>query len=148
MLQKILRNKSKLALILLLVLFLALIRSFQTKLFYDPFSDYFQNDYLVAAFPKFDAFRLFLGLFFRYFLNTLVSLAIIYVLFQDFALTKFAAVLYLIFFAIFITAFFILIYFSSNENNFVLFYIRRFLIQPILLLLFIPAFFYQKKQQR
>ena len=147
MLKKLLRNKLKIAIVLLLVLLLSLIRGFETKLFYDPFSSYFQNDYLTAKFPEFDYFRLFLGLFFRYFLNTIVSLGIIYVLFWDLALTKFAGILYLIFFVIFILAFFILIKFTNGEHNFVLFYVRRFLIQPILLLLFIPAFFYQKNSK-
>jgi exosortase F-associated protein len=80
-------------------------------------------------------------------LNTIVSLAIIYALFSDFELTKFAAILYLIFFIVLITAFFALLNFSDYNNNFMLFYVRRFLIQPIFVLLFIPAFFYQKQSR-
>lgn len=144
MLQKILRNKVKLVLIILFILTLVSIRAFESVLFYDPFLVYFQNDYLTKPYPKFEAFEMFFGLFLRYFLNTVISLALIYVIFKDWALTKFALVLYLIFFFIFIAALFILIYFSKEEYNFILFYVRRFLIQPILLLLFIPAFFYQK----
>jgi exosortase F-associated protein len=145
MLQEIVRNKIKIALVVILVLFLALIRAFEESLFYDPFAVYFQNDYLTLPFPKYHLIHLFWSLFFRYFLNTTISLAIIYILFQDLGLTKFAAIMYLILFLILIIAFFTLIHFTNGENNFMLFYVRRFLIQPLFLILFIPAFFYQKQ---
>lgn len=145
MLQNIVRNKTKIVLVVVLVLFLALIRAFEESLFYDPFATYFENDYLTLSFPKYHLAHLFWSLFFRYFLNTIISLAIIYILFQDLGLTKFAAILYLILFIILNASFFALIHFSNGENNFILFYVRRFLIQPLFLLLFIPAFFYQKQ---
>jgi len=147
MLQKILSNKVKIVLVVLLVLALALIRAFEDVLFYDPFSAYFKNDYLNLAFPTFERLPLFLAMSFRYFLNSALSLAIIYVLFKDLGLTKFASVLYLVFFVILITAFFLLLTFSDSHHNFALFYVRRFLIQPLFLLLFVPAFFYQKQQK-
>jgi exosortase F-associated protein len=132
-------------LLIVLVLLLATIRAFEDSLFYDPFSAYFKNDYLNLAFPKYDATLLLFGMSFRYFLNSALSLAVIYVLFKDWELTKFALVLYVVFFILLISVFFMLITFTDNHNNFLLFYVRRFLIQPILLLLFIPAFFYQKQ---
>ncbi len=127
-----------------LVLLLAIVRAFEDSLFYDPFSAYFKNDYLNMAFPEYDAFPLFLGMALRYFLNSILSLAIVQILFKDWQLTRFAAVLYVAFFAILIAIFFLLIVYSDNHNNFILFYIRRFLIQPIFLLLFVPAFYYQQ----
>jgi exosortase F-associated protein len=146
MLQKLLNNKVKVLLVIIFVLLLACVRAFEDALFYDPFSEYFKSDYLNLAFPEFDAWQLLFGMAFRYFLNSILSLAIIYVLFSDLALTKFAAFLYVAFFVILIIGLLALLQFSDNSNNFMLFYVRRFLIQPVLLLLFVPAFYYQKQQ--
>lgn len=144
MVEKILKNKLKIVFLLILISLLAIIRAYEDSLFYDPFLDYFKADYLSLPFPKFDSFKLFIGLSFRYFLNTILSLGIIYVLFLDFKFTKFTTFLYFIFYLVLISLFFIALHFFDKENNFVLFYIRRFLIQPLFLLLFIPAFFYQR----
>ncbi len=145
MLQYLIKNKLKLIIVLLLVLLLALVRIYENALFYDPFSYYFEGDYLNLTFPEYENLRLAFSLTSRYFLNAVISLAIIYVLFKDLALVKFSSVLYVIFFLILISVFFALITFSGNENNFIIFYVRRFLIQPIFVLLFIPAFYYQNR---
>lgn len=142
--QKILKYKKEITISILLVFLLALIRVFE-EFFYDPFLAYFKNDYLKLAFPEYNSLKLFFSLFLRFALNTLISLGIIHVLFKDFMLTKFAGVLYLMFFIILIIAFFAILNFSDENNNFLLFYVRRFLIQPLFLLLFVPAFYYQSK---
>jgi exosortase F-associated protein len=144
MLNDILKNKSKIFLLILLVLLLAGIRAFENQLFYDPFLAYFERDYKTLSLPEFDSVRLFFGLLFRYTLNTVVSLGIVYVLFKEIELVKFASILYAMFFVVLIVAFYCVIYFYANQNNLILFYVRRFLIQPILVLLFIPGFYYQK----
>jgi exosortase F-associated protein len=144
MLNDILKNKSKAFLLILLVLFLVGIRAFENQLFYDPFLTYFERDYKILPLPEFDSVRLFFGLLFRYILNTIVSLGIVYVLFKEIELVKFASILYAMFFLVLIIAFYCIIYFYTNQNNLILFYVRRFLIQPILVLLFIPGFYYQK----
>jgi exosortase F-associated protein len=145
MLRKIRFNRNKIVVIGLLVVLLVAIRALEDLIFYDPFSLYFKNDYLSLAFPKFDTLLLFLNMSIRYGLNSLISLAIIYCLFKDWEITKFATVLYCIFFIVLIITFFVLILFTNQYNNFILFYVRRFLIQPLFLLLFVPAFYYQKK---
>lgn len=146
MLRKILNNKIRLAQFLFLVALLALIRAFEDQLFYDPFLDYFKNDFTKLSLPNFNPFQLFFGLLFRYTLNTVVSLWIIYVLFKEVQMVKFALVLYYFFFMILIISFFFITYYSKGHNNFALFYVRRFLIQPIFVLLFVPAFYYQKQK--
>lgn len=127
------------------VLALAFIRFFEEKLFYDPFLNYFKNDYLNLPFPDFNGIRLFLSLLFRYVLNTSLSIAVIYFLFKDVSIAKFTSVLYLLLFFILIGLFFGIILFFDEDSNFILFYVRRFIIQPLFLLLFIPAFYFQKK---
>lgn len=146
MLQKLLNHKIRIALAILFIVFLALIRAYEDSLFYDPFLNYFKADYYNLPLPETDAIRLFFGLFFRYFLNTLLSLALIYVFFKDIEAVKFASILYVVFFIILIVAFFLVLSFFGEANKMILFYIRRFLIQPIFLLLFIPAFYYQKQK--
>lgn len=148
MLRDLLKNKTKIGGFLLLVGLLALVRAFEDRLFYDPFSLYFKGDYLNLPFPEYDGIRLFFGMTFRYWLNTLISLGIIQLLFKELGLTKFSAVLYLIFYLILIVSLFLLLHFTDSSSNFALFYVRRFLIQPIFLLLFVPAFYYQKQQSK
>ena len=142
--QSSIRNMVKIMLVVVLVMLLVSVRVFEQRLFYDPFYDYFKSDYLNLVFPEFDTLPLFVSMSFRYGINTIVSLAIVQVLFKDWKLTEFATVLYCVFFVILIAVFFLLITHSDSHNNFILFYVRRFLIQPIFLLLFVPAFYYQK----
>lgn len=145
MLNKLHQHKSKINIVIVLVLLLACIRAFEDFLFYDPFLTYYKMDYANLPFPKLDKFKLFLGLSFRYFLNTILSLAIIHTIFKDKELTKFASILYLILFVILMILFIGGLCFPIEENPFLLFYVRRFLIQPLFVMLFIPAFYYQKR---
>ena len=145
MLQKILNNKVLIIQLLFLVLLLALVRTFENQLFYDPFLDFFKQDFTNLSLPIVDSLSLFLALLFRYTLNTFLSLGIIYILFKDVAMMKFSLVLYCFFFIIFVVAFFYIIYFTNENHNWILFYVRRFLIQPIFLLLFVAGFYYQKQ---
>ena len=145
--QKLLNYKKEIFFSIALVFLLAVIRAFE-DLFYDPFLNYFKTDYSNLPFPEYDSLKLFFSLLLRYVLNSIVSLAIIQVLFKDFLLTKFASVLYLIFFIILIIAFFVILTFSAEANNLLLFYVRRFLIQPLFVLLFVPAFYYQKQLEK
>lgn len=143
--KQLLNHKLRIALAMMLVLLLVLIRTYEDRLFYDPFLSYFKTDYYNLPLPELNNIQLFFGLVLRYFLNSSLSLAIIYVLFKDFEAVKFASILYLIFFMLLILALFLALSFFGETNKMTLFYIRRFLIQPIFLLLFLPAFYYQKQ---
>ena len=143
--KQLLNHKLRIALAMMLVLLLVLIRTYEDSMFYDPFLSYFKTDYYNLPLPEIKNIKLFFGLVFRYFLNSSISLAIIYVLFKDIEAVKFASILYLIFFTLLILALFFVLSFFGETNKMILFYIRRFLIQPIFLLLFLPAFYYQKQ---
>ncbi len=147
MLQKLLNHKVRIALSIVLIFLLVLIRAYEDSLFYDPFLNYFKTDYYNLPLPEIDNPQLFFGLFFRYFLNTSLSLAIIYVLFKDVEAVKFASILYLIFFVILVIILFFILFYIGETNKMALFYVRRFIIQPIFLLLFLPAFYYQKQNK-
>lgn len=127
--------------ILLLLVLLVAVRLFQENLFYDPLLPFFKTENKVL--PNYNSLKLFAGIAFRYFLNSIFSLAIIYLAFKDRAIIRLAAILYGLFFAVLITVFFIIIN-TDDVNLLLLFYVRRFLIQPLFLILFLPAFYYQK----
>lgn len=145
MLQKLYNHKVRFVLAMLVAVLLVLVRAYEDDLFYDPFLNYFKTDYYNLPLPKIDNLQLFFGLAFRYFLNTILSLGIIYIVFTDFEAVKFASILYLILFIILVAAFFFMLSYFGEANKMNLFYIRRFLIQPIFLLLFLPALYYQKQ---
>lgn len=145
MLKNLLNNKTKVFILGILVLFLALIRIVEESLFYDPYLDYFKSDFINLPLPIVDNLHLFLSLLFRYSLNTIVSIAFIQIAFNDINFTKFAVVLYGLLFIILIIALWVVLAFYANENKMELFYIRRFLIQPLFLLLFIPGYLIQKR---
>jgi exosortase F-associated protein len=126
------------------VLGLVSIRAFENELFYDPFLSYFKSDFQELPFPDYDSFRLFVGLFYRYALNSALSLGLLFLIFQQIQLIKFTVVLYFFFFIVLTFLFFTLVKYYGTQGSWMLFYVRRFLIQPIFGLLFIPAFYYQK----
>jgi len=138
----------RIILIVALFLLLILVRSFAATTFYDPFIDFFKNDYLTSVFPEFATSKLFLNLFFRYVINTIISLAIIYLFFQKKQLVLFSIKFYAITFIILSIAYFILLKTEFSSGYLLVFYIRRMLIHPIFLLILLPAFYYQKKTSR
>ncbi|MHA7941971.1 exosortase F system-associated membrane protein [Formosa sp. 3Alg 14/1] len=136
------------SLIFILIIGLVLIRAFEARLFYDPFLEFFKNDYLYSDAPVFETFKLIAFTTLRYALNAVLSLGIIYVVFKDRGILKFSAMLFSVAYAILILLFLYLINNAEQNNYFILFNIRRFLIQPILLLLLLPAFYYQKQLKK
>lgn len=142
MIQRIIQHKGQFFLFFLIVLALAWIRNYETSLFYDPLLTFFHNEFSSKPLPQFVEWKLLLNLFFRYTLNTILSLLLIRVLFNNTDFIKLAAVLYVVFFVILMALFWIVICFFDDQLM-LLFYIRRFLIQPLFLLLFIPGFYFQ-----
>lgn len=130
--------------IVILVAFLAIIRSFSAEIFYDPLILFYKHDYLSNSLPDFDIIKLSINIIYRYTLNSIVSLAIIYMLFKRKDFIYFSVWVFIIGFFVFIIPFYLFIENYEKENYLLLFYVRRFLIQPILLLLLLPAFYYQK----
>jgi exosortase F-associated protein len=129
----------------LLFSLLALIRLFENELFYDPYLTFFQKDYLYLDSPRQEIFKLTLFTSLRYLINTIVSLAILFVFFKDNSIVKFSLLIYVIAYCILIVLF---LYFVTNpkqEDYYLFFNIRRFLIQPLILLLLLPAFYYHRK---
>ena len=142
--ERLFKHKLKILFSSIFVCGLIFVRAFEDTLFYDPFLKYFRSEFGNVPLPDFNTFKLFLALLARYFLNAFFSLGIIYILFKDLGLTKFSALIYLVFFILLIAALFVLLHAFVDPDKMVIFYVRRFLIQPILLLLFLPAFYFQR----
>lgn len=148
MLQLLLKNKSTVLWSLCLIGLLVGIRLFEDQLFYDPFLAYFKSEYAHTKLPQFNVFKLFFSLGMRFYLNTVISLFLLYVVFKDTKMVKFSILLYMILGSILLISFLFVLNFFGEENKMTLFYLRRFLIQPLFILLFIPAFYYQKQVKR
>ena len=147
MLQKILQNKFRILFGSLFFIGLLAIRFYQENLFYDPLLSYFKQEDSVAVAPNVNALKLFFSLAMRFYFNSMLSIGILYVVFLDFKLLRFSALLYIILGSVLLISFIFILHFYGFQNKFLLFYVRRFLIQPIFLLLFLPAFYFQKKMK-
>lgn len=138
----------RILLICLLFLSLVAIRGFATKLFYDPLILYFKNDYLYSKLPEINNFKLVVNMLFRFTLNSIISLGIIWLIFQRKDYVKFSGY-FLMFAFVVLSSVFVFLIKNNFENGYLFpFYIRRFIIHPLFLLLLLPAFYYQKLSKR
>jgi exosortase F-associated protein len=142
------KTRYRVAGISLLIGLLVLIRYFEHRLFYDPLLHFFYSDYLNGGVPNFETTRLLLNVVFRYFLNSLISLGIIYIAFFDRNILKFSVILFSLLFFICFPVFMFLILTIENENFLALFYVRRFLIHPVFIIILLPAFYYYRLLER
>lgn len=135
----------RIILAIVLVFFLVLVRVFQDELFYDPFIHFFKTDYHFNTLPEYDLTKLLSYLILRYAINYVLSIGIIYTLFQKIQFIKLASILYLGAFLILIVLFLILLLNLDSNWYYLFFNVRRFLIHPVLLILFTAAFFSHDK---
>ena len=123
---------------------LILIRFFEDHLFYDPYLNFFKNDYLYIDSPRRETFKLVLSTTLRYMLNSLISLVIIYIVWNDKGIVKFASLIYVISYCFLVIAFIYFVVNPKQEDYYLFFNMRRFLIQPVILIILLPAFYYNK----
>lgn len=135
---------TKYILLAILVLILILIRFYENILFYDPYLEFFQNDYLYIDSPRREVAKLVGFTTLRYVLNTIISLAILFIVFRDKNIIKFSVLVYAIAFVILMLFYMYFVVNPKQEDYYLFFNIRRFLIQPIILILLLPAFYYHK----
>ena len=100
----------KILLASLLFILLFVVRSFASELFYDPLIEYFKNDYLYKYIYNIDIWRLTINLLFRYTLNSLISLGLIWVLFERKDYLKFSGFFLMFAFMILIVIFVLLLW--------------------------------------
>ena len=142
------KNYIKILIFLLGVFCLALIRYFENEIFYDPLIEFYDGKFHLNPFPDLKFWLYNFAITARYFLNTLISLIIIWFIFKNKSYIKFSILLYSIFFIIGISIFWILVINIQPKDYMFLFYVRRFLIQPLLLIILLPAFYFQKLNKK
>lgn len=120
------------------------VRVLESKLFYDPFLGYFKDS--SSSFPLFEWSTLILSHFFRFFLNFVFSIGIIYFLFQNKKWMIQAGILICLSFVLFFPIYIYCLYTEFEFGKLFAFYIRRIVIHPIPLLIIIPIFYYNNKK--
>ncbi|MBW2936823.1 exosortase F system-associated protein [Aureisphaera sp. CAU 1614] len=134
----------KISILSFLVACLVAVRAYAPQLFYDPLIAFFKASHAAQNFPEIEIPWLVLNVGIRFWLNTFISLAILWVLFQKKDIVRFSLILYCIVYIFLLIVFLFLVKAPEKELYMLLFYVRRFLIHPILLLLLIPAFYFQR----
>ncbi|MFV8836786.1 exosortase F system-associated membrane protein [Salinimicrobium soli] len=140
------RGFRKIAIIGLLIGILALIRLYEYRFFYDPFMYFFEQKYQAGEGIDFPAY-MFLNVFWRFLLNTIISLLILFVAFRSKSIIKFSALIYLGFFVVLFPVFIYLMNHVQPDEYLAAFYVRRFLAHPVLVLILLPAFYYYRLQK-
>ncbi len=138
----------RILLIAILFLLLFAIRGFASEMFYDPLIEYFKNEYLYANMPKINNWYLVIDMFYRYILNSLISLGIIWLVFKRKDYVKFSGFFLMLAFMILIVVFVLLLKDEFKSGYLLPFYIRRFIIHPLFLILLLPMFYFQKLSKR
>ncbi len=134
---------SKILIIIFLFFLLVLVRFFAFNFLYDPFITYFEQDFLKESIPEFNSYKLFFHLLIRYSINTIISLAIIWVAFQNKSMIRFSIKFYFIAFLFLSFLFFVILNSDLKQGYLLAFYVRRFLIHPLFVLILLPAFYYK-----
>lgn len=134
----------KIGLIGFLLLGLVLIRFYEHELFSDPLLEFYTSEFSYAQAPEFDVMQVLGSTSLRYLLNSMISIAIIGMVFPYRKTILFSMVFYALVYLILTLLFWFFINDIERENFLTIFYIRRFLIQPIFVLVLLPAFYYQK----
>ena len=128
--------------VLLILILMAGIRAVGTEIFYDPLIAYFKGDFQKAPLPDLELFKYSIHLFLRFALNSLLTLALIWIIFRNKQHIQFTGLALLALGTLLCVGFVILYPNASNSNYQSIFYIRRILIHPVLMFIFIPSLYF------
>lgn len=135
--------------IAILIIGFVAVRIIGKGVFYDPLNAFFHiPDYQNHPMPDVEIWKYGMSLLFRYSINTVLTLALVKVIFDNRDLLKLTLVLY---FGLFLLLIPVLLWLISNgevDQYRYLFYIRRVLMHPILTLILIPAFLFNERSTR
>src|SRR5690625_889237 len=104
-------------LIVIFAFLLILIRYFESALFYDPLLEYFKGDYKKLPIPEMDLWKLHLHVAVRYLLNSVFSLAIIWVVFKNREILKLSGFIYLALFVVLLIPFSIILITATSKTD-------------------------------
>lgn len=136
----------KIVIVFILIGLLVIIRAYEESLFYDPLIQFFKTDHTTGSLPAFDSLKLLGNISIRFFTNSIISLGILWFIFNERGIVKLSALLLSILYVLLLMALCYLLFFSNSNNYVPLFYVRRFLIQPVFILILLPAFYFHKRK--
>lgn len=122
------------------------VRAFEYDLFFDPFLKYFENDHLSKPIPEVPFLQLFTSYLFRFTLNSIISFAILLLLFPKQFFLKTIVSFYILAFIILSLSFFGILWLKLDIGYLLLFYIRRFIIHPVFIIILLPFLYLTKKR--
>lgn len=121
------------------------VRFFESHWFPEALLNFYKSTYQFSAPPNLSINHISLITSLRYFVNSVLSIGLIWVIFPSLKTLKFVTFFYIAVFVILISLFISLLNNFAPDFYMAVFYVRRFLIQPIFLILLVPALYYQKK---
>ncbi|MFA9289626.1 MAG: exosortase F system-associated protein [Solirubrobacteraceae bacterium] len=134
--------------VLISIFLLICIRNYQEDLFFDPYLKFFEDKELFkekGGLNEF-GFEIMVGVGYRYLLNSVLTLVIIYFVFNNIKLVYQSLFIMLMLFVIIFPIYYFFVEIDFREYSLIGFYVRRILIQPILLILLIPSFYYLEQK--
>ncbi|MGB5982470.1 MAG: exosortase F system-associated protein [Nonlabens sp.] len=132
--------------ILFLISGLVMVRAFEEALFQDPLHDYFLGNFQLYKVPQLSYIEQFARTSFRFLINTVLSLWILWFLYKKESFLNAALYVYLFAFIILTPIFLALLSVEGELAKMALFYTRRFLIHPILLFVLVAGFYFLKNK--
>ncbi len=133
--------------IVLLIILLVGVRFFETTLFAEPLYDYFHTDYQILAIPSGKAGVILAVTALRYFVNTVLSLGILWFIYKKRTFIIASLWVYLFAFVILLITMAVCLFIEGDSAKMILFYARRFLIHPILLFILVAGFYYLRNKE-
>ncbi len=134
-------------LLIILVSGLIMVRVYQIDLFYDPLLYFFEQNDQPSYLSNLNIPKHLISISLRYAINAILSIGIIYLLFEKKSYLKASSIIFLIGWLIFLPLYYYFIHTGFTYSLMLGFYIRRFLIQPIMGIILTLAFFYLKKSK-
>jgi len=114
---------------------------------YDPLETYYSGSIRPSEYPKVQPILLLCSWGLLYYLNSMTSLAVLYLWYKDGASIRFIGLCYVVLGLLLLVGTIFTVQFFGPQLPNLVFQLRRFLVYPILLLLFFPALWYQKQLQ-
>ncbi len=139
-------NRFKILIALLVILLLMSIRAMENQWFPESLIGFFGSEqYLTEPLPPL-GFTDYFNMLLRYLSNSVLSVILIFILFEDKEITKFVIKLYMGAGIFLFLLFLLTLHFYQPGNYRILFYIRRLLIHPVILFILLPVIYFVRSR--
>lgn len=129
------------------ILGLISVRAFEGEWFYDPMLQYFKEAQFSMSLPHYEGVKLSFHHLYRFLLNSIFSLGLIYGLYKNVNYLKISIIIMWMSFLLCYPFYYYMLETDMAFGYAVTFFLRRLVIQPMPLFLLIPLFYYLRKKQ-